>query len=110
MKIIVTVIPANLVTNLILSLFRPFVETKSKNQILTKLALMMIKRSGRGGTYDVTGFLSYKNLLIMQNLEKIIQKQAFWLSTFFFGLSLTFVKPRDIGLFSKKVAPSQKSR
>ena len=33
MKIIVTIIPANLVANSLLPLFRPFVETKNKNQI-----------------------------------------------------------------------------
>ena len=66
----------------------------------------MINRSGRGETYDVTQYLLYKNLLIMQNLDKIILKQVFWLSTVFFGLHPTFVRTMSRGLFAKKVAPS----
>ena len=54
--------------------------------------LMMMYRSGRGISYDVTDYLQYKNLLIMQNLEKIMLKQAFWLSTVFFSLRPTFVR------------------
>ena len=52
----------------------------------------MIKLSGRGIFYDVTDYLPYKNPLIMQNLEKIMLKQAFRLSTVFFSLRPTFVK------------------
>ena len=39
MKIIVTIIPANLATNSLLSLFCLFVETNNKNQIFTKLVI-----------------------------------------------------------------------
>ena len=39
MKILVTIIPANLVTNLSLSLFCLFLETKNKNQTFTKLMI-----------------------------------------------------------------------
>ena len=39
MKIIVTIIPSSLVTNSILPLSCPFVETKNKNQILSKLVV-----------------------------------------------------------------------
>ena len=37
-----------------------------------KIILMMINRSGRGIFYDVTHYLPYKNLLIMQNYQKIM--------------------------------------
>ena len=39
MKTIVTVIPINLVTNTLLSFVCPFVETKNKNQIFSKLVI-----------------------------------------------------------------------
>ena len=39
MKIIVTIIPTVLVTNSLLNLFYPVVETKSKNQIFSKLVV-----------------------------------------------------------------------
>ena len=39
MKIIVTIIPTILVPNLLLSLFYPFVEAKSKNQVFSKLVV-----------------------------------------------------------------------
>ena len=39
MKTMVTMIPTNLVTNLILFLFCPFVESKNKNQISSKLVI-----------------------------------------------------------------------
>ena len=39
MKIIVTIFPINIVTNLLLSLFCLFVETKNKNQIFIKLVI-----------------------------------------------------------------------
>ena len=39
MKIIVTITPANLVTNSLLSLFCFFVEIKNKNQIFIKLVI-----------------------------------------------------------------------
>ena len=39
MKIIVTIIPTNLVTNSLLSLFLSFIESKSRNQIFSKLVL-----------------------------------------------------------------------
>ena len=39
MKMIVTIIPTNLVTNSLLSLFCPFIETKIKNQVLSKLVV-----------------------------------------------------------------------
>ena len=56
----------------------------------------MIIRYGRGVTYDFTDYLLYKNLLIMQNLEKIMLKQAFWLSTFFLIYARHFLGPRDM--------------
>ena len=37
MKIIVTIIPTNLITNLLLLLFCPFLQTKNKNQIFSSL-------------------------------------------------------------------------
>ena len=39
MKIIVTIIPTNLVTNSLLFLFCPFIETKNKNQVFSKLVV-----------------------------------------------------------------------
>ena len=39
MEIIVTVIPANSATNLLLSPFCPFVETKNKNENFSKLVV-----------------------------------------------------------------------
>ena len=39
MKIIVAVIPADLVANLLLSSFCPFLQTKNKNQVFTKLVV-----------------------------------------------------------------------
>ena len=39
MKIIVTIIPTNLVTNSLLSLFLSFIESKSRNQIFSKLVV-----------------------------------------------------------------------
>ena len=39
MKIIVTIIPANLVTSSPGSLFCPFIETKSKNQMFSELVV-----------------------------------------------------------------------
>ena len=67
-----------------LKLLNAFFVTKIKKQLgiafVTTLLqkrygmVMMIKRTGRGIFYDVTDYLLYKNLLIMQNLEKIIAK------------------------------------
>ena len=39
MKIIVTIIPTNLVANSLLSLFGAFIETKNKNQVFSKLVV-----------------------------------------------------------------------
>ena len=39
MKMIVTIISSNLVTNSLLPLFCPFIETKNKNQVLSKLVV-----------------------------------------------------------------------
>ena len=39
MKMIVTIIPTNLVTNSLLSLFCPFTGPKNKNQIFSKLVV-----------------------------------------------------------------------
>ena len=39
MKILVTIIPTNLVTNSLLSFFCNFIETKNKNQIFSKLVV-----------------------------------------------------------------------
>ena len=39
MKMIVVINPLTLVTNLLLSLFCPFIKTKNKNQILSKLVV-----------------------------------------------------------------------
>ena len=39
LKMTVTIIPTNLVTNSLLSLFCPFMETKNKNQILSKVVV-----------------------------------------------------------------------
>ena len=39
MKIIVTITPANLVTNLLLFLFCPLAKTKNKNQVFTTLVI-----------------------------------------------------------------------
>ena len=72
--------------------------------------VMMIKRSGREIFYDVTDYLPYKNPLIMQTFEKIMLKQAFWLSTVFFHPWPTFIRTTWHGLIWKKVVSSQKSR
>ena len=39
MKKIVTIIPTNLAAKLLLSLFCPFIETKNKNKIFSKLVV-----------------------------------------------------------------------
>ena len=39
MKLIVTIIATNVVANSLLSLFCPALETKNKNQVLTKLVV-----------------------------------------------------------------------
>ena len=39
MKIIVTKIPSNVVTNSLLSLFYPLFETKNKNEVLSNLVV-----------------------------------------------------------------------
>ena len=39
MKIILTMIPTDLVTNLLLFSFCPFLKTKNKNQVLSKLVI-----------------------------------------------------------------------
>ena len=36
---IATIIPTNFVTNLLLSLYRPFIETKNKDQIFSNLVV-----------------------------------------------------------------------
>ena len=70
--------------------------------------MMMIKCSESEIFYDVTDYLPYKNPLIMQTLEKIMLKQALWLSTIFFDLRPTFVRSVSRGFSAKKVISSRK--
>ena len=55
MKIIVIIIPTNLVTNSLVSLLCPFIETKNKNKIFSKLE---VARNSFASFYSNSGSTS----------------------------------------------------
>ena len=82
MKIIVTIILTNLVTNSLLSLFCPFVETKTKNQIFSKIVAC-------NKTYFCFLFLASRALLQRYaKFNKLVQKDFLTCCSCSYGSSI----------------------